>query len=101
MKPIHEQLYRFIITFRRNHEGLVPDKIRIHIDDYGTLIGTHPDEAGGLLQFNYRSPSIYEGTTFMGIPIEVSLNDPSVRITGFYEHGGEVLEDYELESVEG
>lgn len=81
MTPIHEQLYRFIRDFRRNHDGLVPDKIRMHIDDYGTLIGTHHDEAGGLLQFDYRSPSIFEGS-FMGIPIEVSLNDPSVRITG-------------------
>ena len=100
MTPIHEQLYRFIINFRRNHDGLVPDKIRMYIDDYGTLIGTHHDEAGGLLQFNHRSPSIYEGT-FMGIPIKVSVYDTCIRITGVYEHEGEVLEDYELESVEG
>lgn len=79
----------------------MPDKIRMHINDYMSLITTYHDEAGYLLQFDYRSPSIYEGTTFMGIPIEVSTDYPWVRITGFCEYEGEVQEDYKLESVEG
>lgn len=101
MKPIHEQLYRFIRDFRRMHYGLIPQKIQIHINDFITLISAYHDEVSGCLQFDYRSPSIYEGTTFMGIPIKVSVHDRCIRITGVYEHEGEVHEDYELESVEG
>lgn len=73
----------------------------MHINDYTSLISTYHDEAIGFLQFDHRSPSIFEGTAFMGIPIEVSVNDPWVRITGFCEYEGEVQEDYKLESVEG
>ena len=100
MTPIHEQLYRFIRTFRRDYFGLMPDKIQMHIDDYRTLIGTHHAEAGGWLHFDYRSQSIYEGTTFMSIPIEVSVHDPWVYITAYCEHEGEVQEYFQLENVE-
>ena len=68
----------------------------MHIDDYRTLISTHHDGAGGLLHFDYRSPSIFEGTTFMGGPIEVSVHDPCVYISGVYENGIEVHEEYEF-----
>lgn len=73
----------------------------MHIDDYRTLISTHHDGAGGLLHFDYRSQSVCEGTTFMSVPIEVSVHDPWVYITVVYEREGEVQEDFQLESVEG
>lgn len=103
MKNINKQLIGFVFGFRRKHSGLMPEMIRIHIEDYIELIKTSQHEHISYLQFDYQSPSIFEGSTFMGIPIVVyTFNNRAVWITGYFEiKKEEVQEKYEFKAVEG
>ena len=102
MKNINEQLIDFVFGFMRKHCGLMPEMIRIHIEDYVELINSN-DHRQSCLQFDYRSPSIFEGSTFMGIPIVVyTFDNRAVWINGYFEDSKEeVQEKYEFEKVEG
>lgn len=103
MKNINEQLIDFVFGFSRKHSGLMPNMIKIHIEDYIELIKTSQHEHISYLQFDYQSPSIYERSTFMGIPIVVyTFDNRAVWINGYFEDSKEeVQEKYEFEKVEG
>ena len=102
MKELNEQLIDHVFNFRRKHSGLMPEMMRIHIEYYVELIKSN-DHRQSRLQFDYRSPSIFEGSTFMGIPIVVyTFDNRAVWINGYFEDNKEeVQEKYEFERVEG
>ena|SRR5690554_5641391 len=102
MKNLNEQLIDFVFDFLRKYEVIMPENIRIHIEDYVELINSN-DHRQSCLQFDYRSPSIFEGSTFMSIPIVVyTFDNRAVWINGYFEDNKEeVQEKYEFKAVEG
>lgn len=103
MKALNEQLIDHVFNFRRKYSGLMPNMIKIHIEDYLELIKTSQQKPISYLYFDHRSSSIFEGSTFMGIPIVVyTFDNRAVWINGYFEDNKEeVQEKYEFKAVEG